>query len=53
MDICPYCKAEMRPLDNHAIKIVADSPSRKDFLIVTCQLTRYYEAKVTDMNDKS
>lgn len=46
--ICPYCKSEIRPLDNHVTRIVADSPSEKRFLSVTCILTRYYLIELTE-----
>lgn len=39
---CPYCKAEIRVLDEHAQSIRADSPNDKRFQIVTCILKRYY-----------
>lgn len=41
-EICPYCKNEVGPLDKHVINIIADSPSDKKFLLVTCMLIRYY-----------
>lgn len=46
--ICPFCKSTMRPLDNHCVKIVADSPNEKKFQIVTCVLTRYYFVEPTE-----
>lgn len=54
--ICAYCKNEMRPLDNHAIKFVADSTTDKSLVMITCQLTRYdvvlqyYQVEAKDVN---
>lgn len=42
IQICPYCKNEIRIMDNHAIRIEADSPNEKRFIKVICQLNRYY-----------
>lgn len=47
-EICPYCKNEMRPLDNHAGRIIADSPNEKKFIQVTCILNRYYMVEPTE-----
>lgn len=46
--ICPFCKSEIRPLDTHCAKIVADSPNEKRFQLVTCVLIRYYLVEPTD-----
>jgi uncharacterized protein with PIN domain len=45
---CPYCKNEIRPLDSHLIKVVAEKADK--FLLVTCQLIRYYQVEPVDLN---
>lgn len=48
--LCPYCKAEIRPLDSHAVSIKADSPTDKSFILVACHLVRYYNVEPKDVN---
>lgn len=47
-EICPYCKNEVRPLDNHVTRITADTPSDKHFIKVACTLERYYHIEPID-----
>jgi glutaredoxin len=56
-EICPYCKAEIRPLDKHAVQVKHDShrviahpdgtETKEIMQEVSCVLTRYLSVKVT------
>ena len=47
---CPYCLNEIRPLDTHVAKIIADATDKTQ-LRITCALERYYH--ITPVEPKS
>jgi len=49
INICPFCKCEVHPLDRHCAAIKADSPNDKSVQEVSCILTRYYQVEVKEL----